>query len=78
MKNHPPTRHMYKVIHFAPDNKSIIANKLASSNLEQFQRLIKYPLTCCVLIVPNWPKWRSLNPITLRKMITTGEISFQT
>ena len=49
-ENHPPpppthTRHIkYKVIDFAPSNKSIMANKLASINLEHFLRLIKSPL----------------------------------
>ena len=45
-ENHPPTRHIkYKRIDFVPCNKSIIANKLRSTNLEQFLRRIKSPLT---------------------------------
>ena len=45
-ENHPPTRHMkYNRIHFAPCNKSIMANKLLSANLERFIILIKSPLT---------------------------------
>ena len=36
-ENHPPTRHIkYKRIDFAPGNKSIMANKLLSTNLERF------------------------------------------
>ena len=34
-ENHPPTRHIkYKNIDFAPCNKSIVANKLLSINLD--------------------------------------------
>ena len=34
-ENHPPTRHIkYKVITFAPSNKSILANKLLSKKFE--------------------------------------------
>ena len=45
-KNHPPTRHIkYKTINLAPSNKSVMANKLPSINLEQFLRRIKSPLT---------------------------------
>ena len=45
-ENHPPTRHMkYKKIDFVPCNKSIMANKLRSTNLERFIRRIKSPLT---------------------------------
>ena len=41
-KNHHPTSHMkYKKIDFIPCNKSIMANKLRSTNLEQFLRRIK-------------------------------------
>ena len=37
-----PTRHVkYKVIDFAPSTKSIMANKLLSTNLERFLRRIK-------------------------------------
>ena len=44
-ENHPPTRHIkYKRINFASCNKSNMANKLLSSNLEQFLRRIKSPL----------------------------------
>ena len=36
-ENHPATRHIkYKVINFAFSNKSITANKVPSTNLEQF------------------------------------------
>ena len=36
-EKHRPTRHIkYKVINFAPSNKPIMANKLASRNLERF------------------------------------------
>ena len=36
-ENHPPTRHIkYKKIDLAPFNKSIMANKLLSTNLERF------------------------------------------
>ena len=46
MKIIPPTRHIkYKKIDFAPCNKSIMANKLRSTNLERFIRRIKSPLT---------------------------------
>ena len=45
-ESHPPTRHIkYKNIDFAPCNKSIMANKLLSTNLERFLRRIKFPLT---------------------------------
>ena len=38
-ENHPPTRHIkYKKIDFVPCNKSIMANKLRSTNLERFIR----------------------------------------
>ena len=41
-ENHPPTRHIkYKKIDFVPCNKSIMANKLRSINLERFIRQIK-------------------------------------
>ena len=37
-ENHPPTRHIkYKTIDFAPCNKSIMENKLLSTNLERFE-----------------------------------------
>ena len=42
VKNHPPD---VKVIGFAPSKKSIMANKLPSTNLERFLRWIKSPLT---------------------------------
>ena len=43
---HPPTRHIKsKVIKFAPRNKSIMATKLPSANLELFRRRTKSPLT---------------------------------
>ena len=36
-ENHPPTRHLkYKQIDLAPCNKSNLANKLLSTNLERF------------------------------------------
>ena len=44
-----------------------MANKLLSTNLERFLRRINFPLTRKLrekyraLIVPNWPKWQSLN-----------------
>ena len=45
-ENHPPTRHLnYKKIDLIPCNKSIMANKLRSTNLERFVRRIKSPLT---------------------------------
>ena len=45
-EKHPPTRHIkYKVINFASCNKSIMANKLRSTNLERFLRRIKPTLT---------------------------------
>ena len=45
-ENHPPTRHLkYKKIDFVPCNKSIMANKLRSTNLERFIRRIKSPLS---------------------------------
>ena len=41
-ENHPPTRHIkYKKIDLAPCNKSIMAKKLLSTNLERFLRRIK-------------------------------------
>ena len=44
-ENHPPTRHIkYKRIDFASCNKSIMAKKLLSTNLERFPRPIKSPL----------------------------------
>ena len=45
-ENHPPTRHIkYKRIDFVPCNKSVMANKLRSTNLERFLRRIKSTLT---------------------------------
>ena len=45
-ENHPPTSHLkYKKRDFVPCNKSIMANKLHSTNLERFIRRIKSPLT---------------------------------
>ena len=45
-ENHPPTRQIkYKKVDFVPCNKSIMANKLRSTNLERFLRRIKSPLT---------------------------------
>ena len=45
-ENHRPTRHIkYKKIDFVPCSKSIMANKLRSTNLERFIRRIKSPLT---------------------------------
>ena len=45
-ENHPPTRHIkYKKRDFVPCNKSIMANKLRSTNLERFIRRIISPLT---------------------------------
>ena len=46
LKNHLTTRHIkYNRVDLAPCNKSIIANKLLSTNLEQFLRRVKSPLT---------------------------------
>ena len=46
IENHPLTRHIkYKTIDFTPCNKSIMASKLHSTNLERFLRRIKSPLT---------------------------------
>ena len=45
-ENHPPTRHLkYKKIDIIPCIKSIMANKLRSTNLERFIRRIKSQLT---------------------------------
>ena len=45
-ENHPPTRHIkHKNLDFVPCNKSIMTNKLRSTNLERFIRRIKSPLT---------------------------------
>ena len=45
-ENHSPRRHIkYKTGDFVPCNKSIMANKLRSTNLERFIRTIKSPLT---------------------------------
>ena len=45
-ENHPPSRHIkYKKRESVPCNKSIMANKLRSTNLERFIRRIKSPLT---------------------------------
>ena len=45
-ENHPPTRHLkYNKIDFIPCNKSIVAKKVGSTNLERFIRRIKSPLT---------------------------------
>ena len=44
-ENHPLTRHIkYKKRDLVPCNKSIMANKLRSTNLERFIRRIKSPL----------------------------------
>ena len=46
-ESHHPTRHLkQKVTDFAAIYKSITANKLPLTNLEQFLRRIKSPLTC--------------------------------
>ena len=46
MKIIPPHANIkYKMSDFDPFNKSIMANKLRSTNLEQFIRRIKSPLT---------------------------------
>ena len=65
-ENHPPTRHLkYKVINFAPSNKStinnqlqIMAKKLPSTNLERFlrHRLIE-TAQLLVMFMQKW--WRS-------------------
>ena len=44
----------------------------SSKNIKKFNEIKIYH----ALIVPNWPKWQSLNPVTLQKLIT-GEIFFQ-
>ena len=45
-ENHPPARHLKnKRINFAHCNKSILANRLHSTNLERFVRRIKSPLS---------------------------------
>ena len=45
-ESHPSTRHIkIKFMNFAPSNKSIMANKLSSTNLERCLRPIKAPLT---------------------------------
>ena len=45
-EKHYPTRHnKFKVINFAPINKSIMANILRSTNLVRILRRIKSPLT---------------------------------
>ena len=45
-ENRPPTRQIKnKKVDFVPCNKSIMANKLRSTNLERFLRRIKPPLT---------------------------------
>ena len=45
-ENHPHTRHIkHKKIDFVPCNKSIMAIKLRSTNLERFIRRTKSPLT---------------------------------
>ena len=45
-ESHPPARNIkYKRTDFASCNKSIMANKLLSINLERFLRRIKSPLT---------------------------------
>ena len=54
-ENHPPTRHIkYKTIDFAPCNKSIMANKLLTTNLEQFLR--RYALIARIISRVNCPK----------------------
>ena len=45
-ENHHPTRHIkYKMINVASSNKSIMANRHLSNNLERFLRRIKTTLT---------------------------------
>ena len=45
-ENDPHTRHIkYERIDVAPGNKSIMANKLFSTNVQRFLRRIKSPLT---------------------------------
>ena len=51
-ENHPPTRHLkYKRIDFAPCNKSVMANKVLSTNLERFLKTDK--LSAYALIARN-------------------------
>ena len=45
MKSSPHTPYKYKRIEFALCNKSIMANKFISTNLERFIRRIKSALT---------------------------------
>ena len=45
MSSSPHTPYKYKRKNFAPFNKTIMANKLRSTNLEWFIRRIKSPLT---------------------------------
>ena len=77
---HPP-RHIKKKINLAPSDKSILANKLPSTNLEQFLSRIKSPKRSerevyCALIVTNWPKCHSLNPQNFTKTITNKMFFF--
>ena len=45
-ENHPPTRYIkYKVINLASSNKSIMPNRLLSTNLERFLTRINSTLT---------------------------------
>ena len=73
-ENQPPTRHIkYKVIDFAPSNKSIIAKKLPTTNdfsdglnpRLRFNRRNIY----CALIVPTWLKRQSLNHHNFTKKV---------
>ena len=65
-ENHPPTRHIkYKRIDFVPCNKSIMANKLPTTNLERFLRQIKSPLTR--VNCPKLAKMAFFNPHNFMK-----------
>ena len=45
-KNHHPTRHIkYQVINFAHINKSVMAKKIPSTNLEDFDFFVSIGLT---------------------------------
>ena len=60
-ENYPPTRHIkYKRKDFAPCNKSNMAKKLLSTNLERFLRIAS--VNC-----PKLAKWQSLNPHNFTK-----------
>ena len=59
-ENHPPTRHKkYKKIDFVPCKKSVMANKLRSTNLERFCKtdyISAYALIARIISRVNCPK----------------------